>query len=158
MPRTKQAVESSLSAPRKTDPFKQQKVGPKKRVAEEAPKVKKVKTEVKQEEEEPSRPHRFRPGTVALRNIKKQQAKVDLVVPGARMFRLVKRILAEHYPEMKIYKGAFYTVHSISEDYIVKLLRLAMEMAIKHGKVSLMEQDVVYMKELMDTLHYVRKV
>lgn len=163
MPRTKQLVESTLSAPRKTDPFKQQKVGPKKRVVaeEEAPSQKKTKIEAPEEEspvQEAPRTYKHRPGTVALREIKKQQARVDLVIPGARVFRLVKRILAEYYPELKIYKGAFYTIHSLAEDYIVKLLRLANENAIQHGKLSLMQQDVVYMKELMDTLHYVRKV
>lgn len=166
MPRTKQAVESTLSAPKKTDPFRQQKVGPKKRIAvENVASQKKTKIlleekpkEEEVEEEKPARQYRHRPGTVALRKIKQQQSRVDLVIPGARIFRLVKRILAEYYPELKIYKGAFFTIHSLAEDYIVKLLRLANENAIQHGKLSLMQQDVVYMKELMDTLHYVRKV
>ncbi|KAL7502378.1 hypothetical protein ACHAXN_000680, partial [Cyclotella atomus] len=42
------------------------------------------------------KPHRYRPGTVALCEIRRYQKSVDNLIPKVNMGRLLKEILADH--------------------------------------------------------------
>lgn len=44
---------------------------------------------------------RFRPGTVALRHIKKYQKSTDLLLPRAPFQRLVRRLSREHQADLR---------------------------------------------------------
>jgi histone H3/H4 len=65
---------------------------PKKRKAPSAPAAEGTEPATK-------RPHRFRPGTVALRNIKKQQRSVDLQIQRAPFVRACREIIEKEFKQ-----------------------------------------------------------
>uniref|UniRef100_A0A452ZDZ0 Core Histone H2A/H2B/H3 domain-containing protein n=1 Tax=Aegilops tauschii subsp. strangulata TaxID=200361 RepID=A0A452ZDZ0_AEGTS len=46
------------------------------------------------------KPHRFRPGTVALREIRRYQKSVDFLIPFAPFVRLIKEVTDFFCPEI----------------------------------------------------------
>jgi histone H3 len=49
----------------------------------------------------PKKPHRFRPGTVALREIRKYQKSTDLLIRKRPFQRLVREIAQDHRPDLR---------------------------------------------------------
>jgi len=49
----------------------------------------------------PKKPHRFRPGTVALREIRKYQKSTDLLIRKRPFQRLVREIAQDHRPDYR---------------------------------------------------------
>ena len=60
------------------------------------------------------KPHRFRPGTVALREIRKFQKSTELLIRKLPFQRLVREIATE-------YKDLSYTLNLIKLDYFIKI-------------------------------------
>ena len=52
------------------------------------------------------RPHRYRPGTVALREIRRYQRSTELLIRKLPFQLLVREIMAEHNPELRIQPSA----------------------------------------------------
>jgi len=72
----------------------------------------------------PRKPHRFRPGTVALRQIRKMQKTTDdaKFIPRAAIYRLINEILQEEAPEMRMAPAAREALHSKVVDFIGELM------------------------------------
>jgi histone H3 len=91
------------------------------------------------------KPYRYRPGTVALREIKKFQKSTDLLMRKLPFARLVKEIssnfplpcgkLARWSPE------AILALHNAVEDYLVGLHEDANLSAIHAKRVTIMPKD-----------------
>ena len=92
------------------------------------------------------KPHRYRPGTVALREIKKFQKSVDLLMRKLPFSRLVREIsntfplpcgdLARWSPE------AILALQNATEDYIVGLNEETNLCAIHAKRVTVMPKDI----------------
>src|SRR5699024_10733508 len=52
------------------------------------------------------RPHRYRPGTVALREIRKFQKTTDLLIPKLRFQRLVREIAQSYVSDLRFQSAA----------------------------------------------------
>ena len=68
------------------------------------------------------RPRRYRPGTVALREIRKYQTSTDTLIPKLCFQRLVKEIMyhvchERHIPMMKIQSTALLALQTSAEYY-----------------------------------------
>lgn len=90
---------------------------------------------------------RFRYGTVAIRNIKKQQKSSDeLILSKSPFTKLVRHILKNNLPEndkaIKISKDVFIILQTFIEQYIVSILRDANFLAIHAGRIKLMPIDI----------------
>ena len=72
---------------------------------------------------ETDKPHRkWRPGTVSLREIKKYQKSVKLLLPHAPFIRLVRNITREYDPEMRFQPSALEAMQEATEYYIVSIM------------------------------------
>ena len=95
------------------------------------------------------KPHRFRPGTVALREIKKFQKMSNCLTFAKFPFeRLVRNIVNKTNNKMKISKDVFIILQYYIEQYVVNLLKDANAAAIHSGRVKLMIGDIKFICSL----------
>jgi histone H3/H4 len=102
------------------------------------------------------KPHRFRPGTVALREIKKFQKTYDCLTFARSPFEKCARIaLAERGASFtqgetvaKISKDVFVVLQHFVEQYIVDILRDANFAAIHAGRRKLMPIDISFVSAI----------
>nr|WCG97429.1 centromere-specific variant of the histone H3 [Cuscuta epithymum] len=88
------------------------------------------------------RPRRFKPGTVALREIRKAQKSCNLLIPKAPFVRLTREFSTFYSPDMKRWQAdALYALQEASESYLVELLEHAQLCAIHAKRVTLMKSD-----------------
>ena len=93
--------------------------------------------------------HRFRPGTVAIREIKKHQKMSNCLTFAKFPFeRFVRSIVNKHTKGMKISKNVFIILQYYIEQYIVTLLKDSNSVAIHSGRVKLMVNDVKFICNL----------
>jgi histone H3 len=67
------------------------------------------------------RPHRYRPGTVALREIRQYQKSTKLLIRKLPFQRVVREILQEYRPSFRCQSTALLAMQEASESYIVHL-------------------------------------
>jgi len=96
------------------------------------------------------KPHRFRPGTVALRQIRKYQKSTDLLIPKAPFLRLVREITQEIFmnSEIRYTKTAVGALHEASEAYLCDLFSSANELAIYSGRVTMQAKDIQFARKM----------
>ncbi|KAL9247878.1 hypothetical protein vseg_021260 [Gypsophila vaccaria] len=87
--------------------------------------------------------HRFKPGTVALREIRKLQKSVNLVIPFAPFVRAVKEITFRFAPEVSRWQAeALAAIQEAAEAFLVRLFEDGMLCAIHAKRVTLMKKDM----------------
>ncbi|KAL3741384.1 hypothetical protein ACJRO7_016940 [Eucalyptus globulus] len=85
---------------------------------------------------------RFRPGTVALREIRQFQKSWRLLIPRAPFIRTVKEISNALAPDITRWTvEALYAIQEAAEDFLVHLFEDAMLCAIHAKRVTLMRKD-----------------
>jgi histone H2A len=96
--------------------------------------------------------HRFRPGTVAIRNIKKYQKESNSLILAKSSFeKIVRHIFNENKMEnVKIGKDVFIIIQHFIEQYIVKLFYNANFLAIHSGRVKLLSTDIAFISYLFN--------
>ena len=88
------------------------------------------------------KPHRFRPGTVALREIRKYQKSTDLLIRKLPFQRLVREIASEYQPNLRFQSNAVLALQEASEAYMVGLFEDTNLCAIHTGRVTIMDRDI----------------
>ena len=88
------------------------------------------------------RPHRFRPGTVALREIRRFQKSTDLLIRKLPFQRLVREIAAEYKSELRFQSTAVLALQEASEAYMVGLFEDTNLCAIHAKRVTIMPKDM----------------
>src|SRR5260221_14774255 len=68
------------------------------------------------------KPHRYRPGTVALREIRKYQKSTDLLIPKLPFQRLVREVVQEYNSNLRIQLAALMALQEATEAYLVSLM------------------------------------
>ena len=98
--------------------------------------------------------HRFRPGTVSLREIRKFQKMSDCLTFAKYPFeKLVREVIAEHYQgdsDMKVSKNVFIILQHFVEQRVVDLLKNANFAAIHAGRVKLMPVDIEFVYAIQE--------
>jgi len=96
--------------------------------------------------------HRFRPGTVSLREIRRFQKLSNCLTFAKFPFeKFVRQVVAENYEgenTMKISKDVFIVLQYFIEQQIVALLRNANFAAIHAGRVKLMPIDINFVRSV----------
>lgn len=91
----------------------------------------------------PRKPHRFKPGTVALRNIRKQQKETDLAFPEASFARFAREKAQDYMDEeIRFSKDALTMLQVYLEERIIKLFREANKLALHANRQSVMPVDL----------------
>ncbi|KAF8379674.1 hypothetical protein HHK36_029118 [Tetracentron sinense] len=84
------------------------------------------------------KPHRYRPGTVALREIRHFQKTWKLLIPAAPFIRTVKEYSNFYAPHVTRWTAeALVALQEAAEDYLVHLFEDAMLCAIHAKRVTL---------------------
>jgi len=86
--------------------------------------------------------HRFRPGTVALREIRKYQKSTELLIRKLPFQRLVREIMQEFKTDLRIQSTACMALQEASEAYIVGLFEDSNLCAIHAKRVTIMPRDI----------------
>ncbi|MQL90834.1 hypothetical protein Taro_023437 [Colocasia esculenta] len=88
------------------------------------------------------RPHRFKPGTVALREIRKYQKTWSLLIPAAPFIRVVREITGYYSHEVSRWTPeALVAIQEAAEAFLVHLFEDANLCAIHAKRVTLMQKD-----------------
>lgn len=86
--------------------------------------------------------HRWRPGTVALREIRKYQKSTELLLPRLPFQRLVREIMTELRIGLRIQASALAALQEGCEAYITEQFGIYQLMAIHGRRVTVMPKDV----------------
>lgn len=98
---------------------------------------------------EQSKKHRFRPGTVSLREIRKFQKISNCLTFAKFPFeRFIRNIVNTYNNGMKISKDVFIVLQYYVEQFVVDFLRDANSAAIHSGRVKLMPSDINFICQL----------
>lgn len=112
-------------------------------------KKKKVLPQADQSFVDNKKTHRFRPGTVSLREIRKYQKTSNCLTFAKFPFRRFARSIVNRYnPGMKMSKEVFVVLQYYIEQFIVDFLRDANSAAIHSGRVKLMPGDISFISSL----------
>ena len=88
------------------------------------------------------KPHRYRPGTVALREIRRFQKSTDLLIRKAPFYRLVRQVAADIGIQCRFQSTAMLALQEASEAYLVGLFEDTNLCAIHAHRVTIMPRDL----------------
>ncbi len=88
------------------------------------------------------KPHRYRPGTIAIREIHKYQKKKDFLIRKAPFQRLVKEIATNFKSDLQMQSTALLALQEASEAYLVCLFEDSNDCAIHAKHVMTMPKDI----------------
>ena len=89
------------------------------------------------------KPHRYRPGTVALREIRRYQKSTELLIRKLPFQRLVREIAQDLGKiNIRFQSGAIMALQEASEAYLVGLLEDSNLCAIHAKRVTIMPKDI----------------
>lgn len=90
---------------------------------------------------------RFRPGTVALREIRKYQKSSDLLIARAPFRRLVRDIIIDH-GAFRIQHSTFLALQEASEAYLTSIFEDANLLAIHARRVTIQPKDMILARRI----------
>ncbi len=85
---------------------------------------------------------RYRPGTVALREIRRYQKSTDLLLKKAPFQRLVREVAQEYKNDLRFQSSAVMALQEASEAYLVGLFEDTNLCAIHAKRVTVMPKDI----------------
>lgn len=88
------------------------------------------------------KPHRYRPGTVALREIRRYQKSTELLLRKAPFQRLVREIAQDFKTDLRFQGQAILALQEASEYYLVGLFDDTNLCAIHAKRVTIMPKDI----------------
>ena len=88
------------------------------------------------------KPHRYRPGTVALREIRKYQKSTDLLLRKLPFQRVVKEIAQNFKADLRFQTAAIEALQTAAEAYLVSMFEDANLCAIHAKRVTIMPKDI----------------
>ena len=88
------------------------------------------------------RPHRYRPGTVALREIRKYQASTELLIRKLAFQRLVREVAQDYKLNLKFQSSAILALQEAAEAYLVGLFEDTLLCAIHAKRKTIMPKDM----------------
>ena len=88
------------------------------------------------------KPHRYRPGTVALREIRKYQKSTDLLIRKLPFQRLIREIASSYKADLRFQSAAVLALQEAAEAFLVGLFEDANLCAIHAKRVTIMPKDM----------------
>ena len=110
--------------------------------AKKAPATKKSKKAPKTGSSGVKRAHRWRPGTVALREIRKFQRGTELLIQKAPFQRLVRELAAAQKDGLRFQSSAVQAIQEATESYVISLLADTNLCAAHSRRVTIQPKDV----------------
>jgi histone H3 len=94
------------------------------------------------------KPHRYRPGTVALREIRKYQKSSELLMRKLPFQRLVRQIAQDIKADLRFQSAAILALQEAAEAYLVGLFQDTMLCAIHAKRVTIMPKDMTLARRI----------
>ena len=94
------------------------------------------------------KPHRFRPGTVAAREIRKYQKSTEFLIRKIPFQRIVKNIAYKSRPDCKFQSSAIFALQEAIEIFLVSLFENTSLCATHANRITIMEKDVLLAKRI----------
>ena len=94
------------------------------------------------------KPHRFRPGTVALREIRKYQKSTELLIRKLPFQRLVREIAQDFKTDLRFQSHAITALQEASEVFLVQLFEDTNLCAIHAKRVTIMPRDLALARKI----------
>ena len=88
------------------------------------------------------KPHRYKPGTVALREIRRYQKTFHLMIPKLPFQRLVREIAQDFKTDLRFQGSAILALQEASEAYVVVLFDDTNLCGIHAKRVTIMPKDI----------------
>jgi histone H3 len=96
------------------------------------------------------KPHRYRPGTVALREIRKFQKSTDLLMRKLPFMRLVREIAQDFKNDLRFQGSAFLALQTGAEQYITEMFQVSNIEAIHAKRITVMPKDITVGLHIID--------
>ncbi|CAG8446552.1 1714_t:CDS:10 [Diversispora eburnea] len=94
------------------------------------------------------KPHRYRPGTVALREIRRYQKTTDLLIRKLPFQRLVREIAQDFKTDLRFQSSAIGALQEAAEAYLVALFEDTNLAAIHAKRVTIQPKDIQLARRL----------
>lgn len=94
------------------------------------------------------KPHRFRPGTVALREIRRYQKSTELLIRKLPFQRLVREIAQDFKSDLRFQSSAIGALQESVEAYLVSLFEDTNLCAIHAKRVTIQSKDIQLARRL----------
>ena len=94
------------------------------------------------------RPHRYRPGTVALREIRRYQKSTDLLVRKLPFQNLVRQISMDFMRDLRFQNNALLSLQEASESYLVGLFEDTNLCALHAKRVTIKAKDIQLVRRI----------
>ena len=88
------------------------------------------------------KPHRYRPGTVAIREIRRYQKSTELLIRKLPFQRLVKEIAQDFKSDLRYQGIAILALQESAESYLARLFEDSNLCAIHAKRVTIMPKDI----------------
>ena len=88
------------------------------------------------------KPHRYRPGTVALREIRRYQKSTDLLIRKLPFSRLIKEIAQDFKGDLRFQSTSLLVFQEATEAYLTRLFEDTNLCAIHSKRVTIMPKDI----------------
>ena len=88
------------------------------------------------------KPHRYRPGTVALREIRRYQKSTELLIRKLPFQRLVREVAQDYKTDLRFQGSAVLALQESAEAYLVGLFEDTNLAAIHAKRVTIMPKDI----------------
>merc|ERR1719263_1721354 len=145
MPKQKTTA-AKIEATKGAKPAKLKKVSSASKMSKPSSKMAKVKLNKKTAPADggvkEAKKRRFRPGTVALREIKRYQKQTSSLLPRAPFHRLVRQICRDLDGELRFQSQALYALQEAAEAYLTGVFEDANLCAIHAKRMTLMKKDM----------------
>lgn len=96
------------------------------------------------------KPHRYKAGTVALREIRKYQKSVEMLVPKMCFQRLVREVAQDFKTDVRFTNNALLAIQEASEAYLVAMFGDANLAAIHAKRVTIKANDMQLVRRIAD--------
>ena len=88
------------------------------------------------------KPRRFRPGTVALREIRRYQKSTNLLIRKLPFQRLVREVAGKMCPTLRFQSTAILALQEASESFLVTMFEDVNVCDLHAGRVTIQPKDI----------------
>jgi len=88
------------------------------------------------------KPHRYKPGTVALREIRKYQKSTELLIKKTPFQRVIREIAMNYKEDLRFQSNAILALQEAAEAYLVSLFEDTNLCATHAKRVTIMPKDM----------------
>lgn len=96
------------------------------------------------------KPHRYRPGTVALREIRRYQKSTELLIRKLPFSRLVREIAQDFKTDLRFQASAISALQEAAEAYLVHLMEHCVLACIHAKRVTILPKDIQLVRRIRE--------